>query len=90
MYIAVQHTIHDPAGFWAGTTDPNLTIPAELTLHHTFPTSDGGRAICIWEAASIAALRDFLEPATSKFCKNDYFAVENKSGFATPSALQPA
>nr|MBA3553704.1 hypothetical protein [Gemmatimonadales bacterium] len=50
MYVMVQHTISEPAVFW-NAADPT-TISPNIKLHHTFPTPDGTRAVCIWEAES--------------------------------------
>jgi hypothetical protein len=85
MYILVQHTISDPAAFW-NAADPNTFSP-DVKLHHTFPTPDGTRAVCIWEAASIDAVRNVLEPLTGRISRNEYIPVENKEGFARPSRL---
>jgi hypothetical protein len=85
MYIVVQHSISEPATFW-NAADPN-TMPADLKLHHTFPTPDGTRAVCIWEAESVDALRNFLEPLLGGVSRNEYFAVENREGFARPSSV---
>jgi hypothetical protein len=88
MYIMAQHTISDPASFW-NAADPN-TISPELKLHHTFPTPDGTRAVCIWEAASVEALRSKLEPLIGRVSRNEYFPVENREGFARPSRVPKA
>jgi hypothetical protein len=85
MYILVQHTISDPAAFW-NAADPNA-LPPEVKLHHTFPTPDGTRAACIWEAASVDAVRNVLEPLTGRVSRNEYFPVENKEGLARPSRV---
>ena len=85
MYVLVQHTISQPATFW-NSADPN-NMPADLKLHHTFPTPDGTRAVCIWEAESVEALRNFLEPLLGSVSRNEYFAVENREGFARPSQV---
>ena len=58
MYVLVQHTISDPATFW-NAADPN-TISPKIKLQHTFPTPDGTRAVCIWEAESVDAVMDDL------------------------------
>ena len=65
MYVLVQHTISEPAVFW-NAADPRSNLPPKLKLHHTFPTSDGTRAVCIWEAESVNAVRDYLEPMFGK------------------------
>jgi hypothetical protein len=90
MFVAVQHTIHDPDAFFARAGDMMPNLPDHLTLHQTFPTRDGARAICIWEAESVEAVRDFLEPEVGAYSRNEYFAVENKEGVALPSTLQPS
>lgn len=85
MYILVQHTISDPATFW-NAADPNAFPPA-VKLHHTFPTSDGTHAVCIWEADSVDALRGVLEPVSGGVSRNEYFQIENREGFARPSRV---
>jgi hypothetical protein len=88
MYILAQHTISEPAGFW-NAADPKAISP-QVKLHHTFPTPDGTRAVCIWEAASVDALRGTLEPLIGRFSRNEYFQVENREGFARPSRVPQA
>ena len=62
MYILVQHTVSDPIAVWPRAQQLVPTIPASLKLHHSFPSPDGRKAVCIWEAASIESLKTFLEP----------------------------
>lgn len=85
MYVVVQHTISDPAAFW-NAADPR-TLSPEVKLHHTFPTPDGTRAVCIWEAQSVDAVRNLLEPLVGRVSRNEYFPVENREGFAKPSRV---
>jgi hypothetical protein len=86
MYVLVQHSISDPAIFW-NTADPRNNLPPNVKLHHTFPTPDGTRAVCIWEAESVDAVRNFLDPLFGKVTRNEYFTVENKEGVARPSKV---
>ena len=86
MYVLVQHSISDPAIFW-NAADPRNNLPPNVKLHHTFPTPDGTRAVCIWEAESVDAVRNFLDPLFGKVTRNEYFTVENKEGFARPSKV---
>lgn len=85
MYIMVQHTISEPAAFW-NAADPSAISP-QLKLHHTFPTPDGTRAVCIWEASSVDELRNSLEPMLGRSSRNEYLPVENREGFARPSRV---
>jgi len=85
MYVLVQHSISDPAIFW-NTADP-ANNPPNVKLQHSFPTPDGTRAVCIWEAESVDAVRNFLEPLFGKVSRNEYFTVENKEGYVRPSKV---
>lgn len=85
MYILVQHSISDPLNFLRHAEEANKTMPAPLKLHHTFSAADGTKAVCVWEAPSIAAVKDFLEPAVGKFGLNDYYEVPNKEGVVLPT-----
>jgi hypothetical protein len=85
MYVLVQHTVSEPAAFW-NTVDPNK-LPQNIKLHHTFPTPDGTRAVCIWEAESVDAIRNFLEPQIGRWSRNEYLQAENKDGVARPSRV---
>jgi len=88
MFIMVQHTISEPAAFWNAAD--RTTFPSEVKLHHTFPTPDGTRAVCIWEAASVDAVRNTLEPLIGNISRNEYSQVENRDGLARPSRVPQA
>ena len=85
MYIMVQHTISEPAVFWNAAAP--TAAPPPIKLHHTFPTPDGTRAVCIWEADSVDTLRNFMEPVVGRVSRNEYFPVENREGIARPSRV---
>ena len=85
MYVLVQHSISEPATFW-NAADPTKISP-KIKLHHTFPTPDGTRAVCVWEAESPDVLRGLLEPVIGRVSRNEYFQVENREGFARPSRV---
>lgn len=84
MYILVQHSISDPINFHRHAEEANKKMPANLKLHHVFSTAEGRNAVCVWEAPSITAVKDFLEPAVGKYGLNDYFEVPNKEGVVLP------
>ncbi len=84
MYIMVQHTISDPATFHSRAEEANASMPSNLKLHHVFSTPDGTKAVCVWEAPSITAVKDFLEPAVGKYGRNEYYEVPNKEGVVIP------
>jgi len=85
MYILVQHTISDPPSFW-NAADPTALAP-KAKLHHSFPTPDGTRAACVWEADTVEGIRSLLEPVVGRFSRNEYFTVENREGVVLPSRV---
>jgi hypothetical protein len=90
MFILVQHSISDPAATWKRVQQRRASEPPQFKLHHSIPTPDGSHAICIWEAESISALKNYLDPALGPAAKNEYFEVVNKEGVAFPTALAAA
>ncbi len=87
MYIVVEHQISDPTRFWQTASDAMPLLPENVKLHCTFPSADGSRAVCLWEAESVEAVRDFLEPVIGRVSRNEYFEVENKGDVAMPSGV---
>lgn len=88
MFVAVEHEISDPAAFWAKAQEIVPNLPAQVKLHHCFPTKDGSRGICVWEGESVSAVRNYLEAQVGQFSDNEYFEVENKEAVALPSAIR--
>ena len=89
MYVLIEHSISNPDGFWSSAESSLSQMPPTMKLHHSFPTPDGTRAICVWEAQSIADVRDFIEPAVGRFSRNEYFEVANKEGVVNPRGERP-
>ena len=87
MYILVQHAVSDPVAVWQRAQEAVPTIPASFKLHHSFPSPDGRKAVCIWEAASIESLKTFLDPMMGPGAQNQYVEVVNKEGIALPTEV---
>ncbi|MBT2509038.1 hypothetical protein J7I98_24740 [Streptomyces sp. ISL-98] len=71
----MTHTISDPEKFFAGVRESSGKIPAGLTSHHVLPSVDGTRCHCLWEAASIDDVRNFVDPPTVGISVNEYFEI---------------
>jgi hypothetical protein len=84
MYVLVHHRVTDPDQFWATAQNAIPNLPPELKLHHTLSANDGTIATCLWEAETVQAVRDFLEPALGDFSSNSYARAENREGIAVP------
>lgn len=90
MYVVVNHAINDTSKFWAAAESLTSSLPAGLKVIHTFPAQDGRKAVCLWEANSVDAVRRFLDPATAGMAHNDYFEAPNKEGMAMPKLTRAA
>lgn len=84
MYVLIEHSISDPESFFSTAESALAEMPPTIKLHHTFPSTDGTRAVCLWEADSLDQVRDFVESAVGQFSRNEYFEVPNREGVVDP------
>jgi len=89
MYIVVEHTITNPDTFF-GLAPKVAEAPAGITGLQFFPSTSKDRAVCLWEAKSIDALKAFLEPLSASSSRNTYFAVDNASAMGLPTMAKAA
>jgi hypothetical protein len=90
MYVVVNHKINNAAAFWATAQSATAALPPGLKIIHTIPSIDGTKAVCLWEAGSVDAVRTFLDPATVGMAQNEYFESLNKEGIALPTLSRNA
>jgi hypothetical protein len=88
MYVLVIHNVTDRHNFFETAGQAIPQIPDHLKLHLTVPARDGAKAVCVWEAQSVADVRDFLEPALGDYARNDYYEAENHEGIALPTQME--
>jgi hypothetical protein len=74
-YIVAIHDISDPERFW-GAADSSREFPPGIALHASYPRDDGARAVCLWEADSVGAVRDLIETAIGDASNNEFFEVD--------------
>jgi hypothetical protein len=82
MYTIAIHTISSPEKFW--TAAKTLAVPAPLKLHTVFPSTDGAKAVCLWEGQSLPDIKQFVEKVTSGLATNEYIPVEASSALGLP------
>jgi hypothetical protein len=88
MYVIAQHEVKDPQNFWDRAGKEAIALPSHLKLRHCFPTTDGSRAVCLWEADSVRSIEEFFaDNGLNENSSNTFFAVENKEGIALPSSI---
>jgi hypothetical protein len=87
MYFVVHHLVVDREKFLR--TDPKDiggNAPSDVEVFHFLPARDASAADCLWEAPSLDALRDYLDPATRGVCENTYFEVDATAAMGIPEA----
>lgn len=82
MYIVAIHSISNPEKFWSAAK--TLSVPPHIKLHTVFPSTDGAKGTCLWEAESLPAMKQFLEPVTKGLASNEYMVVEAANAVGLP------
>lgn len=82
MFVIVEHRISDPGTFFS--IAQQAKIPADMKLHQVMPSEDGSRCVCLWEADSPGAVKEFVEPAVAHVSRNEYFAVDAAHAAGSP------
>jgi hypothetical protein len=81
MYVAAVHKISDPEKFWSMGG-----FPETITFRATFPDPTGTRAVCLFEAGSVEALKAFLEDAVGAVSENEYYEVAADKAVGLPGS----
>ena len=89
MFIVVEHTITNPDAFFALASRVG-EAPAGIKALHFFPSTSRDRAVCVWEAKSVDAVKSFLEPMSSKSSINTYYAVDSAKAMGLPGLAAAA
>lgn len=83
MFIVVEHTISNSEVFF-GLAARVAEAPAGISALQFLPSTSKDRAVCLWEAKSVDALRGFLEPLTGQSSRNTYYAVDTTKAMGLP------
>ncbi|MDP8971058.1 MAG: hypothetical protein M3N52_11295 [Actinomycetota bacterium] len=83
MFIAIYHEIHDQDLF---KEKVNLMAPppASLRRHQFLTATDLIRAACLWEAPSVDALRDYIDPQLEPASTQTYIQVNEERAVGLP------
>ena len=83
MYIVVEHTITNPDVFF-GLAPRVAEAPAGINALQFCPSVSKDRAVCLWEAKSVEALKGFLEPLSAQSSRNTYYTVDSTVAIGLP------
>lgn len=77
MFVTVIHRINDPEGFQAAEAKAlEAGLPTGVALPVHAETHDHKLGVCIWEGASVAAVREVVEGVVGPFADNEYFEMD--------------
>jgi hypothetical protein len=83
MYIVVEHMITNPDVFF-GLAARVAEAPPGIDALQFFPSMSKDRAVCLWEAKSVDALKGWLEPMAAQCSINNYYAVDSTKAMGLP------
>jgi hypothetical protein len=85
MYVTVIHSINDAASFQT-RGQQLLPSPAGVAALQFFPDTEGKRAVCLWQADSVDAVRDHIDGTLGDAAAQEYYAVSEQHAVGLPAA----
>ena len=89
MFVVVEHTITNPDVFF-GLVSKAAEAPSGIKALQFFPSMSKDRAVCLWEANSVEAVKGFLEPLSAQSSRNTYYTVDSKIAMGIPTLASAA
>lgn len=86
MFVSVIHRISDPERFLKMAADVTEKLPSNLRVPQYLTSDDHRTMVCLWDAPSVATVRDFLEPLTQGMCVNEYVALDPSASSGLPTS----
>jgi hypothetical protein len=89
MFVVVEHTITNPDAFFA-LASRAAEAPSGIKALQFFPSMSRDRAVCLWEAKSVEAVKGFLEPLSAQSSRNTYYTVDSTKAMGLPAVVAAA
>ena len=90
MYVVVQHRIKDhQTAFSRGEKlIKNEDAPHGVRGLQFYPSQDGSAVTCLWEAASVESVQQYVDSTLGESSENTFYEVNVEQAFAAqPSGL---
>ena len=87
MIIVVNHSINNPADFWASAQKSLPSLP-EGGVHRVLqvlPNADMTQATCLWEADSVDTLDSYLRSKVGNWSNETYMEVNTANAMGVPA-----
>jgi hypothetical protein len=89
MFVVVEHTITNSDAFFKLAARVS-EAPSGIKALQFFPSTSKDRAVCLWQANSIDALKGFLEPLSAQSSRNIYYSVDSTRAMGLPNLVAAA
>lgn len=83
MFIVIDHEIHDATTFQQ-RAEKAFPLPSGLQVHFFLPANDFSRAVCLYEAPSVDAVRTYVDGLLGDSCTNRYVPVAEDHAMGLP------
>ena len=90
MLIIAHHNVKDPEKFWNEARTVTSKMPANFRLHSVFPSADGRKGTCVWEAPNVEDVQKFLDDMTGGMAINYCYEVNGDTAFGIPETTVAA
>ena len=87
MFIVVQHDITNKDAFLGAADRVTKDAPSGIKPIQFLPSTDSKKAVCLWEAQSVEAVKGFLEPKIGTSSTNTYYAIDSKAAMGLPTSV---
>jgi hypothetical protein len=87
MYVVAKHRIKDADRFFSLSRTAAENAPPRVHGRQFCPSRDRTEAVCLWEADSLEAVRDYLDSLAGDASDNAYFPVSTESAIGIPEPI---
>lgn len=84
MFVMIDHDIKNASRFHA-RVEAAPQAPKGLHLHMFLPANDMSRATCLYEADSVASVRDFVDGVLGDAAVNTFIPVAAEHAIGLPT-----
>jgi hypothetical protein len=90
MNVVAVHTISDPGRFFSAAEAGMQDLPEGLRVDAMAPSRDGSKAVCVWTATSVEAVRSLVDETVGDSSENEFYEVDAENAIGLPAAVKGA
>jgi hypothetical protein len=90
MFVVAKHQIKDAGAFFSVARLAAEEAPSGVYGRQFCPSRDGSEAVCLWEADSLDAVREYLDSLVGEVAENAYFDLDTGRAIGIPDPITAA